>query len=194
MTFYSPVSDEVAQAMCQPHVDMVIAIKISLENDDVRAHTGAGPLVINGETYYGVGSFGEIGSVKEEHTTSASKLSLTLNGLDQSLIAHVLNTNVVGRSVEEYLVVIQNGAPLAANLIFKGKIADTGLGAGGTNAIRLTASNIFEDWQRAANKRYTEQSHIKDHPGDHVFRYVAQMAERTILWGAKADAPGFSYS
>lgn len=194
MTFYSPVSDELALAMSQPHVDIVIAVKISLKNDDVRAHTGVGPIVIGGETYYGVGSFGEIGSVKEEHTTSASKLSLTLNGLDQSLVAHVLNTSVVGRSVEEYLVVIQNGAPLSAGLIFKGKIAESGLGAGDTNAIKLSASNVFEDWQRAENKRFTVQSHIKDHPLDHVFRYVSQMAERTILWGAKADTPGFSYS
>lgn len=194
MTLYSPVSEEVALAMSQPNVDLVIAIKINIDNGDVRAHTGTGPIVIGGETYYGVGSFGEIGAVKEEHVTSSSKLSMTLNGLDQSMVATVLNTNLVGRSVEEYLVVIQSGAPLAANLIFKGKVADSGLGAGDTNAIKLTASNVFEDWARASNKRYTEQSQIKDQPGDHIFRYVAQMAERTILWGAKADTPGFSYS
>lgn len=73
-------------------------------------------------------------------------------------------------------------------------VSGTGATSGDTNALQYTVSNIFEDWQRPFPDRYTDESHQAAQPGDRIFRYVAQMAERSIYWGSKKDAPGFTYS
>ena len=83
--------------------------------------------------------------------------------------------------------------PLKACLQFKGRIAQTPVKAGKTNTIQLTISNIFEDWQKGLNMRNTDESHRRLHPDDRFFRYQNEMADRSIYWGSKKDAPGFIY-
>ena len=112
-----------------------------------------------------------------------------------SLFAKTLNERCVGRAAEIFLVAIDdNGQVRVADLIFQGKVSSTGATAGETNALQYTISNIFEDWQRPFPDRFTDESHQSVQHGDRIFRYVAQMSERSIFWGSKKDAPGFTYS
>lgn len=181
-------------ALNQPHVTAVYALKLDLVSGVSRIHSGLGPLVINGETYYGVGSMGSVGPQKEQLSTSPTKLSVALGGLDDSLLAEVMRERIVDRMAWLYLVVMSpDGAPLNACLQFKGRIAQTPVKAGRTNTIQLTISNIFEDWKRGLNLRNTDESHRRLYPDDHFFRYQSQMADRSIFWGSVKDAPGFVY-
>ena len=41
--------------------------------------------------------------------------------------------------------------------------------------------------------RNTDESHRRLHPDDRFFRYQNEMADRSIYWGSKKDAPGFIY-
>ncbi|MFA1286235.1 hypothetical protein ACDI96_26580, partial [Citrobacter telavivensis] len=130
----------------------------------------------------------------ETNTTSPTQVKMTLSGLDLSLFAKTLNERCVGRNAEIYLVAMDdNGVVQVADLLFKGKVSGTGATAGETNALQYTISNIFEDWQRPFPDRYTDESQQASYSGDRIFRYVAQMAERSIFWGNKKDAPGFTY-
>ncbi|MFQ2895801.1 hypothetical protein ACK3YL_19955 [Aeromonas caviae] len=181
-------------ALNQPHVTAVYALKLDLVSGVSRIHSGLGPLVINGETYYGVGSMGSVGPQKEQLSTSPTKLSVALGGLDDSLLAEVMRERIVDRMAWLYLVVMSpDGTPLNACLQFKGRIAQTPVKAGRTNTIQLTISNIFEDWKRGLNLRNTDESHRRLYPDDHFFRYQSQMADRSIFWGSVKDAPGFVY-
>ena len=181
-------------ALNQPHVTAVYALKLDLVSGVSRIHSGLGPLVINGETYYGVGSMGSVGPQKEQLSTSPTKLTVALGGLDDSLLAEVMRERIVDRMAWLYLVVMgPGGAPLNACLQFKGRIAQTPVKAGRTNTIQLTISNIFEDWKRGLNLRNTDESHRRLYPDDHFFRYQSQMADRSIFWGSVKDAPGFVY-
>ena len=83
---------------------------------------------------------------------------------------------------------------MAYNIIYVGKISQPALSAGGTCAISYNVGNIFQEWSKSKPYRFTDESHVKDHPGDRIFRYVGQMSERSIYWGSKKDAPGFTYS
>ncbi|ATA22630.1 hypothetical protein BIY26_09545 [Brenneria goodwinii] len=191
---YSPFSEEMADLLSRDRVTAAVAGKIHFKSGTTYAHTGTGQLTLGGEVYYGVGMFGSIDDVKEEHTTSPTQLKLTLTGLDTSLIAKTMNESCVGRNAELYIVALSDeGVPLGYELIFKGRISSTGINAGDNNTVQYTASNVFEDWQRPFPGRFTDESHQSAYPGDRIFRYVAQMAERSIYWGSKKDAPGFTY-
>ncbi|MDZ7322031.1 hypothetical protein N4G41_10340 [Kosakonia sacchari] len=192
---YSPFSDAMVDWLSRDRVTAVIAASIQFESGTVYVHSGTGTIVLNGFVYYGMGKMGAVDDVGETNSTSPAQLKLTLSGLDLSLFATTLNERCVGRQANIYLVVMDDsGVVRAADMIFQGKVSSTGATAGETNALQYTVSNIFEDWQRPFPDRYTDESHQAAQPGDRIFRYVAQMAERSIYWGSKKDAPGFTYS
>ncbi|WP_140920882.1 hypothetical protein [Limnobaculum xujianqingii] len=193
--FYSPFSESVSELLMQGRVSVGLAAQIHFDSGTVYVHSGTGPIVLDGYVYYGMGRLGSVDDAGESHTTSASQLKLTLSGLDVSLLASTLNENCVGREAAIYLLVFnENDQVVANNLLFKGKVSATGATAGDTNALQYTLSNVFEDWQRPWSDRFTDESHKANFPDDRIFRYVAQMAERSIYWGSKKDAPGFTYS
>jgi hypothetical protein len=188
---YSPFSDSMVDWLSRDRVTAVLAANVQFESGTAYVHSGTGTLVLGGYVYYGMGTMGAIDDVGETNTTSPTQLRMTLSGLDMSLFAKTLNERCVGRPAELYLVAMDdNGVVQVADLIFKGRISGTGATAGETNALQYTVSNIFEDWQRPFPDRYTDESHQATQPGDRIFRYVAQMAERSIYWGSKKDAPG----
>ncbi|WP_338464532.1 hypothetical protein [Franconibacter daqui] len=192
---YSPFSDSMVDYLSRDRVTAVIAAQVQFESGTAYVHSGTGTLVLGGYVYYGVGALGAVDDVQESGTTSPTQLKLTLSGLDLSLFAKTLNERCVGREAQIYLVAMDDsGVARVADLIFKGKVSSTGATAGETNALQYTVSNVFEDWQRPFPDRYTDESHQPVQPGDRLFRYVAQMAERPIYWGSKKDAPGFTYS
>lgn len=192
---YSPFSDAMVDWLSRDRVTAVIAANIQFDSGTVYVHSGTGTIVLNGFVYYGMGKMGAVDDVGETNSTSPAQLKLTLSGLDLSLFATTLNERCVGSQANIYLVVMDDsGVVRAADMIFQGKVSSTGATAGETNALQYTVSNIFEDWQRPFPDRYTDESHQAAQPGDRIFRYVAQMAERSIYWGSKKDAPGFTYS
>ncbi|EPS9063973.1 hypothetical protein [Providencia stuartii] len=191
---YHPLSDEMVKAI-NDDCYLVVAAKLDLKSGVTCVHTGTGNLIIAGEVYQGVGQLGAVESVKEGLSTSPTQLLLSLSGFDSKLVGEVLNERSRGRDVRLMLVAIDddNGQPMLADVIFAGQIANLNVTTGEENKIGLTVSNRFERWSMGLPDRFTDESWSKRHSGDRIFRYVAQMAERSIYWGSKKDAPSFIY-
>lgn len=191
---YHPLSDEMVKAI-NNDCYLVVAAKLDLKSGVTCVHTGTGNLIIAGEVYQGVGQLGAVESVKEGLSTSPTQLLLSLSGFDSKLVGEVLNERSCGRDVRLMLVAIDddNGQPMLADVIFAGQIANLSVTTGEENKIGLTVSNRFERWSMGLPDRFTDESWSKRHNGDRIFRYVAQMAERSIYWGSKKDAPAFIY-
>lgn len=190
----NPFSQTVAQAMLSDHVNLVLAAELDFPSGITRVHSGTGMLQLGNNYFTGVAGLGEVGQVKEENNTSPSQLNLTLGGLDHNMIGTVLNENCVGRAASLYVGVLDNDANVVDyDLLFRGKLRNTALMAGSTGTISITLSNIFEDWSRGKSWRYTDESQRQLNAGDRIFRYVPQMADRSIYWGSKKDAPPFRY-
>lgn len=183
-------------AINSPNPRLLYAVRINYSNP-VLAHTGVGDIVINNETYLGVGNLGEIGTVNDDNSTSPAQLTLSLSGLDPTLAAQVLNQRNNNKAVRIYWVVLdENERVIDSALIFSGKTTDQQYLYDKENAaIQVTAADRLIDWSRKATNRYTDESH-RSEPlslGDRIFRYIIQMAERPIYWGSAKDAPGFRY-
>lgn len=190
---YHPFSNDMVKAINDGH-ELVMAARLDLKSGVTRAHTGVGDLIIAGEIYQGVGTFGAVEQVKEENTTSPQQLILSLSGFDSMLIGDVMNERSRGRNVRLMLVAINlEGKPEIAELIFAGQISNIGVSSGDKNEISVTVSNRFERWSMGLPDRFTDESWSKRKDGDRIFRYVPQMSERAIYWGSKKDSPGFIY-
>lgn len=190
----NPFSQTVAQAMMSDHIDMILAAEINFDSGVTRVHTGTGMIQLGQNYFTGVGSLGEVGDVKEQNQTSPTQLSLTMGGLDHNMIATVLNENCVGKKVTLYIGVLDTSWNVVDyDVLFRGTLRNTALLAGKTGAVNLTVSNIFEDWGLGKSWRFTDESQRQLNDGDRIFRYVSQMADRSIYWGSKKDAPPFRY-
>lgn len=191
----NPFSTTVAQAMMNDHLDLLIAAELNFDSGVTRVHSGTGNFTIAGHNFIGVGTLGSVSEVKEQNSTSPTQLNLTLGGLDTALIATVLNENCVGKLGSLYIGVLdEDGVLIDYDVLFRGKIRSTTVVAGNKSAINLTLSNIFEDWSRGKSWRYTDESQRQRNGDDRIFRYVPQMADRSLYWGSKKDAPPFRYT
>lgn len=190
---YHPFSNDMVEAVNEGF-ELVVAAKLDLKSGVTRAHTGIGNLVIAGEVYSGVGSFGKIEPISEANSTSPQQLILSLSGFDSLLVADVMNERSRGRQVSVMLVALDlEGKPALAEVIFAGQTSNIGVTIGNENEVSVTVSNRFERWSQGLPDRFTDESWQKRHIGDRIFRFVAQMAERAIYWGSKKDAPTFIY-
>lgn len=190
---YHPFSNEMVKAINEGCY-LVAAAKIDLKSGVTRAHTGVGNLIIAGEVYQGVGQLGSIEPASEGLSTSPTQLILSLSGFDSSLVGDVMNERSRGRDARLMLVAInEDGQPTLAEIIFAGQVSSIGVTSGESNEVALTISNRFERWSMGLPDRFTDESWSKRRNGDRIFRYVAQMAERSIYWGSKMNAPAFIY-
>lgn len=190
----SPFSTNVATALLDPQVNLVIGVEIAFDSGTTRVHSGTGPVILQGNVFLGLGILGQVGEIKEQNTSSPTQLALTLSGITTDMISIFLNENCVGKYVRIFVAVLDDSFEvLDSDLIFKGRIRDTAVIGGKNNAINVTVSNIFEDWANGQSWRYTDESQMKKNNGDRIFRYVSQMSDRSIYWGSKKDAPPFIY-
>lgn len=180
----------------KPNPRLVYAVKISYTTP-VRAHTGVGDLIIDGETYFGVGNLSTIEPIADDNTTSPSQLSLSLSGLDSTLLSQTLNERNNNKAVRIMLVALDEDERAAsAALMFTGKTTRQVYNHDRGNAtVEVTVADRLIDWSRSATARFTDESHRSgtNSNGDRFFRFVLQMVERAIYWGSAKDAPGFRY-
>lgn len=191
--YYHPFSDAMVKAI-NDGAYLVLATRLGLPSGVVRAHTGVGPLVIEGETYLGVGQHGGVEGMTEQTSTSPTQLTLKLSGFDKGLVGDVLNQKTRGHAGRVMIAALgDDGKTILAELLFAGVISASAVTSGEENAVAVTLTNRFERWSIGLPNRFTDASFSQRRAGDRFFRYVAQMADRAIYWGSKKDAPPFNY-
>lgn len=190
---FHPFSDDVAAAMTQPHVDVIVGVEVFAPTGTVRVHTGTGKQVMAGQLFLGVGTLGAIGQIKEDGSTTPKEFTLSLSLLEAGIVALALNEQVVGSKVNLFIGVVRNGAVVASNRLISGEVSASTAKGGDENLWTLTVAGEMAAWDRIPADRYTDESQMARRGGDRFFRYIGQMAERVIAWGSRSDAPAFIY-
>lgn len=192
-----PFSDSVVALLSKPNVRMVFAAELHFKDGITRAHTGTGPLVLDGQTYEGIGAFGDVSRTREQlNSSSPASVTLTLSGLDPQLVAATLQDRSRGRPGKLMLVAYDDVGNYAADILFSGKMDAPTMnyaGSEGDNAISVTITDRMVDWQRPGTERWTDENQRSRHNDDRFFYAVAQISDWPIYWGAKRDAPSFTY-
>ncbi|WP_417536341.1 hypothetical protein [Methylophaga sp.] len=187
-------TDAILEELEKDSPRLVMAVEILYAPAPVRAHSGVGTYVIDGQDYVGVGQLGGISAIPQTSKTSPSNVELTMSGLDPTLVAQTLNERSQGRKAKIMLCSIGDDETVTSvSVIFAGRVSTQQYTYGKKMSVSVKLVDRFADWERAGTKRFDYESHLARVPDDHIFKYLSQMASLPIYWGSKKDAPSFNY-
>ena len=139
---------------------LFLAVKAEFDSGDVRVWTGTDDLSINSETYTGAGELLAISETQENIDLSSQGISISLTGMDSTVLNIALTENYQNRFVTIFLGYVMGGTNEVAGVvtIFKGRmtaltVADDPEGA----TIAIDAENRLIDLDRPSNLRYTKE-------------------------------------
>lgn len=152
-------------------------------NRAIRLWTGLGDRVIGGNTYTGSGSLLSISGLKETAELRANGASITLSGIDPSIIALAIGEPYQGRRVNVYL-----GETSVSQVVraFAG-LADTMPIKQGAESvtISLAIEHKVVALQKANIRRYTSANHRLRYPNDSAFDFVSSLQDKEVVWGPR---------
>lgn len=172
------------------HQELFFAVKAEFDTSTIRLWTGMDDLTIGGATYTGAGSLLDISDVEETQELKSSGLSITLSGMDATVLDYALTENYQNRPITLFLGYLSGSTneTVGTLTLFKGRmismtVNDTPDGAN----ISLDCENRLVDLNRPSNFRYTKDSQEFLHSGDKGFDRVASLQDKEIIWGQKSE-------
>lgn len=188
------LTSDVQTQLSASELEPFFAIKLNFDSGALRLWTGYGEITVASETYTGGGQLLNVSPVEETVEVAARGVTLSLNGIDASLITYALTENYQTRSAKVYLGVLSSGAVVAdPYLVFDGRMDVMTIDDNGETAnIAMTAESRLIDLERPKLRRYTSDDQKLNHPNDTGFDFVASLQEKEIAWGSgKSSASDF---
>lgn len=147
---------------------------------------GIGNLVVGGITYVGAGTLLSIGEIAESSELQANGVTATLSGITDPLLAKARDVDYQGRELKVMLGAMDasNGVISSPVTVFSG-FMDTMVinDSAETATIQITVENRLIEFERTRIRRYTAEDQKIDYPNDKGLEFVAEMAEKEIVWG-----------
>lgn len=175
-----------------------LLVELNTDGGPVRAWSGIGDLVSQGNTFTGVGHLGGIGPIQEAgQEVRANALTLQLSGIPSALISTALTTQYQGRDAKAWLAFFTQASPfvtagLVADpvLLFRGRMDTMQIEDGPETAtITVACESRLADLRRPRIRRYTDEDQNQLFAGDRGLEFLAGLQEREIHWGT-GDGPG----
>lgn len=164
-------------------LDFIAAVEINFDSEDVRLWTGYTDLTIEGEVYTGAANLITISGFNESQEIAAKGATVTLSGLDASIISYALQENYQNRPLRIMVGTLDSGVPNVYT-IFRGRMDVMEITeVGDTANLAISAENRLIDLDRARSSRYTSEDQKSYYPGDLGLDYVASLQDRQIDWG-----------
>jgi len=172
-------------AIAAETVRPVALVKITLDTDTILVHSGVGDIVFNGDTYLGVGNFGDITEIKESESIAPTQVSVSLSGIPPEYLSFAMDEDYQGREAFIYKALLDENHDLIADpvLAFRGRCDYSDIQLGATATVQLTIQSRLADWNRPKIRRYSHEDQQLDYPGDLSLEFVPQMVEKPIVWG-----------
>lgn len=168
-------------ALNSSHIDIFYAVEMLFDSGALRVWTGIGNKTINGQVYTGTGSLLNIEGLDEASDMGAKSATITLAGVDSTLVSLALQEPYQGRTCRIYLGV--SGVATAATVFSGSMDVMTIQDSGESSVISLSVESRLARLDRPIVFRYTSASQKARYPGDTGFDWVAKLADKSISWG-----------
>lgn len=161
-----------------------LAIDLAFDSGAVRLWNGYGDLSIGTNRYTGAGTLLNISAIEETAEIQANGVTMTLSGIDPSLISVALAENYQNRSAKIYIGTIAADDSISTYQIFAGRLDVMSIEESfETATISVTAENRLIDLERPRTRRYTSEDQKSLYSGDLGLDYVNDLQDKTLEWG-----------
>lgn len=168
----------------QDTLNPFIAIDLAFDSGAVRLWNGYGDLTINSATYTGAGTLLQISEVEETGEVAAKGITMTLTGIESSIISVALAENYQNRSAKIYIGTLAENNAVSTYQLFGGRLdVMTIEESGETATIAVTAENRLIDLERPRSRRFTSEDQKSLYPNDLGLDYVNDLQDKTLDWG-----------
>lgn len=162
-------------------VNVFFAFEAELDTATIRLWNGYGDALINGQTYIGAGNLLSFSEVQESGVIGARGITVTLGGMDDSIIAIAMGERYKNRRARIYFG-IYSGSTFEADPLFTGRIDTMSIQESSSTAtVSVTLENHLISVQRARETRYTAEDQKRKYPSDTFFDFVTVKKEQK--WG-----------
>ena len=164
----------------------IVLVQCAFDSGALNLWTGIGNLTVGGVTYVGAGSLLSVGEMKESSDLAANGITITLEGVTSPLITKARDENYQGRQLQVLLGATDasNGVIADPVIIFSGFMDTMTINeTGETASIAVTVENRLIEFEKTRVRRYTAEDQKIDFPDDRGLEFVAELAEREIMWG-----------
>jgi len=176
-------TDTAAQAA---HVVPYTLVELDYESGPVRVASTPFDISYDGDTYLGVGRLGSISAIQEGPEQKSYGVSMEMSGIPTSFFTEMSQERFQDRACRVWVGFLDaashrtTGVPVQ---VFGGRMDVIALQLGQSISVTLTAESRLVDWERAANRRYTDQDQQRAYPGDLGLQFVQATTEMELPWG-----------
>ena len=168
-------------------------VQCAFDSGNLNLWSGIGNLTVDSVEYVGAGTLLQIGEIAESAELQANGLTVALSGITEPLISKARDEDYQGRELKVLLGTIDADGDVVADpvVVFSG-FMDTMLMNDGaeTAAIQVSVENRLIEFERTRARRYTAEDQKIDYPNDKGLEFVAEMAEKEIVWGRSSVGSG----
>ena len=173
-------------AVTADFVRPIVLVQCAFDSGNLNLWNGIGTLTVSSVDYVGAGTLLSIGEIAESSELQANGLTVTLSGITDPLLAKARDEDYQGRELKVLLGAMDasNGVITSPVVIFSG-FMDTMVinDSSETATIQVAVENRLIEFERTRVRRYTAEDQKIDYPNDKGLEFVAEMAEKEIVWG-----------
>ena len=186
--------DAVIQARLQESdQQLFLACEAQFDTETLRVWNGRNDTTIDSNTYTGASGLLSISNVEESSEIKSSQITVSLNGMDKTVLDLALSENYQNRKIKVLLGYLDGGTDEVGTtmVIFSGRMTSMAIEDSPDGAkISVEAENRLIDLSRPPMFRYSKESQEFLHTGDDCFNQVNNIADKEIFWGRSTGSGG----
>lgn len=187
---HTPITDDRGGLSLRVESDVVFASEV------IRVWGGYGPILIEGETYQGIGDRGLAQQTAGAIGGFAQGLTLTLSGIEPHLLSLLDADEVKGASVVlRRLIFASDGKTLLDASVFdRGRVdaIETSEVVGAGAAIILYVETAARGLGSSGARQRSDSDQRLINPSDGYFKFTAYAGEKMLYWGGRKPRTGGS--
>lgn len=171
----------------------ITLVQCAFDSGNLNLWSGIGNLTVDSVEYVGAGTLLQIGEIAESAELQANGLTVALSGITEPLISKARDEDYQGRELKVLLGAIDSEGDVTADpiVVFSGFMDTMVINDGAETAtIQVSVENRLIEFERTRARRYTAEDQKIDYPDDKGLEFVAEMAEKEIVWGRSSVGSG----
>lgn len=183
------LSSAAQAAIAEEVVVRSVAVALDFPAGVARWNSSPADIVIEGETFLGVGALGTISAAEEGIELRSYGMTVGITGIPRDAIAIALGQAYQGRAATVWEVILDGGTwlPVADPVvIFRGRMDQMDITLGSMAEVSVKLENRLTDWERPKIVRYTDQDQRRRDPNDGSFRFLPATTEKEIIWPSRS--------